>query len=118
MEHQLSIDGMSKQQQQQLLVSTELLKRSKYFSRVSVSVGAQLSVGRSECGVLGTGCWERLPTVAAGRIKSLGILARPTAWSGVLLEKLAVPQLLRKFPYFMEPEGSLQCNKSSLLVLF
>jgi len=124
-EHQLSIDGMSKQQQQQLLVSTELLKRSKYFSRVSVSVGAQLSVGRSECGVLGTGCWvrgtgcwERLPTVAAGRIKSLGILARPTAWSGVLLEKLAVPQLLRKFPYFMEPEGSLQCNKSSLLVLF
>jgi hypothetical protein len=37
-EHQLSIDGMSKKQ---LLLSTELLKRSEYFSRVSVSVGAQ-----------------------------------------------------------------------------
>jgi hypothetical protein len=43
-EHQLSIDGLSKQQ---FLVSTEMLKRSKYFSRVSVSLGAQsyLSVG-------------------------------------------------------------------------
>jgi hypothetical protein len=39
-EHQLSIDGMSKQQ---LRVSTELLKRSKYFSPVSVSFGAHQS---------------------------------------------------------------------------
>jgi len=66
-EHQLSIDGMSKQQ---LLVSTELLKRSKYFSPVSVSVGAHsyLSVGLSdELDV----CWERRPTVPACRINIL-----------------------------------------------
>ena len=29
-----------------------------------------------------------------------------TAWSGVLLEKLTVPQLVKNFPTFTEPEGS------------
>ena len=30
-----------------------------------------------------------------------------TPWSRVLLEKLTIPQLVNKFPSFMEPEGSL-----------
>ena len=30
-----------------------------------------------------------------------------TLWSRVLLEKLTVSQLVKKFPYFMEPEDSL-----------
>ena len=30
-----------------------------------------------------------------------------TPWSRILLEKLTGSQLVKKFPYFMEPEGSL-----------
>jgi hypothetical protein len=34
-------------------------------------------------------------------------------WSKALLEKLTVTQLLNKFPFFMETEGSLPCSQKS-----
>jgi hypothetical protein len=32
-------------------------------------------------------------------------------WSRALLEKLTVTQLVKKFPPFMEPKGSLPCSQ-------
>jgi hypothetical protein len=37
------------------------------------------------------------------------LLYQLTLWSRVLLEKLIVAQLVKKFPAFMAPEGSLPC---------
>jgi hypothetical protein len=38
----------------------------------------------------------------------LGIItAQPTPWSRALFEKLSGSQLVKKFPAFMEPDGSL-----------
>jgi len=39
-----------------------------------------------------------------------------TQWSRVLLEKLIVTQLVRKFPAFYGPEGSLLCSQDSTTV--
>jgi hypothetical protein len=34
-----------------------------------------------------------------------------TTWNGVLLEQLIVPQLVKKFPAYCEPEGLLLCSQ-------
>jgi hypothetical protein len=49
--------------------------------------------------------------------------AQLTPWSRVLLEKVAVAHLIKKFPAFYESEGLLMCSQDpttikSILVLF
>jgi hypothetical protein len=34
-----------------------------------------------------------------------------TPWSRILFEQLIVTQILEKYPFFMEPEGSLPCSQ-------
>jgi len=43
------------------------------------------------------------------RMTVLALIKPPISWNTSLFEKLMVTQLFKKFPTFMEQEGSLQC---------